>query len=421
MTETVTRRTPRRRSVGNQPQVSWSEVGRRIKALRAERNLAAKVVAGALGLDSPKMTKIESGERKLGPIELGNLAALLNVAPGYILYGPQEPNLTLAARLAEGENLGSLRSRAVDVLRLEEFLGAATEVRAPRSTPEGEAALRDVRETFPAKPRTRDEAARQGRKAAAIVREHLGLGDNPVGDLPELLEMNFAVDVVIAPLGDASGGLCAQSDDRAVFVASSAAERGRVRFTLAHELGHYVFGDPRSIIDEQSGHGEGHELEDRRVDAFAGAFLLPEAAIVRYMTWRGATRENTLVNSATSLRAVADLADKYGLSIHAVAVGLAIRGMTPSANDLLDAVRALPPAQRAGTYSSGMRSDEVRSPERLLDAAVAAAAARRTGTGPLSVLMNRDDRDALYDEYVGTAAVDAASAALLDVAFESGQ
>lgn len=247
-----------------------------------------------------------------------------------------------------------------------------------------------IRQEFSKPPRSRPEAQRQGRQMAEIVREGLRLGADEIGDLADLIEMHFAADVVLSPLGTDTDGLCAHADGRAVIVASSSFDHGHSRFTLAHELGHHLLADPRQVIDEPEVSLADGTLAERRVSAFAAYLLIPADGVAELLSWLSVEQIEFDEMSRRALRAVRTLVRRYGASPAATLYQLADLGYVSAPHSWLDRF----------PIRSAANSPQVRPPRRLLDGAIEAAVARKTGTGPLAVLLERDDEDELFEEYV---------------------
>jgi Zn-dependent peptidase ImmA (M78 family)/DNA-binding XRE family transcriptional regulator len=137
--------------------------------------------------------------------------------------------------------------------------------------------------------------------AAAVTRQALGLApDRPIGPLIRTLERAgvwvLAIPVPL-PQRDACSAWAGGDGATPVIVVAATTAGDRRRFSVAHELGHLVL----HAIPQ----GSTHALE-RQADAFAEAFLLPEAAM------RGA-----LVPPIT-LTTLADRKARWGVSLQAL-------------------------------------------------------------------------------------------------------
>ncbi|MEJ5222443.1 MAG: ImmA/IrrE family metallo-endopeptidase, partial [Tepidiforma sp.] len=95
-----------------------------------------------------------------------------------------------------------------------------------------------------------------------------GLGDEPIASVIGTAEEHGVV-VIGWREGDRFDALSGRAGEAAVIVYNTARSADRVRFTLAHELGHLV-------MDCASG----ADAEERLAHRFAGAFLVPRAAVI---------------------------------------------------------------------------------------------------------------------------------------------
>jgi len=138
-------------------------------------------------------------------------------------------------------------------------------------------------------------------KAAAITRTAFGISPNtPIGKLLITSEKNgifvLALSIVLKKI-DAFSTWAEISTERPVIVISSGRPSDRIRFSVAHELGHLVMH--KTVINRVA------EME-RDADKFAAAFLLPEKAM-RYE-----------VHSPVTLTSIARLKLRWGVSMQAL-------------------------------------------------------------------------------------------------------
>jgi len=135
---------------------------------------------------------------------------------------------------------------------------------------------------------------------AENVRNRLALGNAPIVGLIEILERNGIIVLGSDPIQDTEfDGLSGWLDDhRPLIVVRSNAPTDRLRFSLAHELGHLM------LDCENRPESEREDLVHR----FASAFLVPRAAAIAEL---GSVRRNL------NLAELGLLKRKYGLSIQA--------------------------------------------------------------------------------------------------------
>lgn len=257
-------------------------------------------LAGALGVGPTVMSKIESGRRRLDGFELAVVAETLGTTSRALLgMSTRTSALTAAARLGSGDSVPAL-NRARDLLELD---GVADELGL-----DGRAAPRRL--VSPGR------GAAGAVELARAVLDETGAGADGVADLIRVVERDFGVDVSIEPLGDGPAGVLVQhADEVALVVLNSDNHASRRRFTLAHELGHWLLGDAQPLVVDDDLGGD-TEIE-RRANRFAVELLMPEdgvrhvvdtaadvtSAVVDGLVQFGVSRE-ALLNRLTDLRLV---------------------------------------------------------------------------------------------------------------------
>jgi Zn-dependent peptidase ImmA (M78 family) len=175
-------------------------------------------------------------------------------------------------------------SRLEPYLEIEEILQAASlEWEKPREAP------------FPV-----NEIA-DAELAAVSMREHWGLGSNPIPALGEFLEER-GVKVLVLELPESASGLTCwvrQKNGKRipVIVVNSRDTGERHRFTLAHELGHMVMAAAADLDEEKAAH------------RFAGAFLMPAETIRAEI---GKKRRSISIGELRQLKKL------FGVSIQAI-------------------------------------------------------------------------------------------------------
>jgi hypothetical protein len=269
-----------------------------------------------------------------------------------------------------------------------------------------------VEQAFSVRPRTQAEAQRQGRDLADEARRLLDLGTGPLGDLASLAEPLFGVDVVLAPVGEDISGICAHADGRATVLASSGCVRSDVRFTLAHELAHHLFADPRAVIEETGADLHGTGYEERRASSFAAHFLLPTQGLKSTLAWLEVDKPDIEAMTGRGVIAFGYLLALYGASLPAVAYQLAhLRWLSFErateiahgyrASAVLDAVKHVFP--HGGDWAQA--SNEGRIPGRLYASTLAAAREGKVGMHTVAQLLDREEDDSLFELVMGAADV----------------
>jgi Zn-dependent peptidase ImmA (M78 family) len=334
------------------------------------------------------------------------LPAVFRLRSGTVL---PRPRLAVAGRVratAPESATSGARARAIEILQAEARLGKHIELPPRQLSPGGAAIERLVATSFATTPRTAPEAQRQGRLLAEEVRRNLEFGITEIGDLPALVEMHFAADVALSPLGEGgSDGLCAHGGEAALLVVNTDYPTGRTRFTLAHELGHHLLRDPRDVIEEQLGDMFATSYAERRVNAFAGHLLLPLKAVITTLAWLGCDRDDLAAANARGRVALGYLMLRYGVSLPCALSQIAEAGLLTvrAKTDLADKLRAgelVRAARRLISECPGPEKTtrEQRPPARLAGPALEAARAGYIGMNTVAVVLGRADDDALFDE-----------------------
>jgi hypothetical protein len=148
--------------------------------------------------------------------------------------------------------------------------------------------------------------------SASISHEPVSLRDVVSALNLELVQRTrepFASEAALEPLGDA----------RAI-VLNGSGDSGRRRFTIAHEIGHFVLHPERCRPERGGGVNEAGRMEEREADAFAAELLMPDHLV------REAVREQGLD--------VTRLADRFEVSRKAMQTRLRGLGLTERHSDL---------------------------------------------------------------------------------------
>lgn len=256
-----------------------SSIPERVRDLIAASGLTRHDFAMRIGLDDSKLSKSLSGTRRFSSLDLARIAEECAVTVDWLVTGV-EPPLTVAARTTSGD-----ASTALEVARRYSTLRAdMTGLGFPQPWRPSETALPENR------------WAEQG---TALAREALarvtGVGRSiHESDLAALVEDIFGADVAVAELGAGFDGLASASDDVKLILLATSAVPARQRFTLAHELGHLLAGDDQGVhLDEDVfDRAQGKEPSEKRANAFAAAFLMPEAVLHEAVGTNGLIRES---------------------------------------------------------------------------------------------------------------------------------
>lgn len=252
--------------------------GERVRELREAAGIPLGRLAEAVGLTADKLSKSEHGKRRLSLGELMEISDVLGTTVQRLLGRENTGTLALAARVTavgESSEAREILDRARQLLELDHLLRQLGSNRL-RTVSESGQQVRNYARTIPA-PTTKAQANKAGKDLAGTVRKLLGLGSAPLGNIAELAERHFGIDVECGPYSGNVSGVCVHGDDLALIFATTSKTSGHLRFTLAHELGHHLFGDPREVVIEWDLNSD--SLSERRVNAFAAHLLMPTSEI----------------------------------------------------------------------------------------------------------------------------------------------
>lgn len=400
-------------------------VGERVREARSRARLSGAALGEKVGLARDQISKIENGRRRLNGVEAPAFARALGVTLSWLLGQDETPRMALAHRLSRGANgeeatpdgLPATQTRALTVLEADRILSGIVPVPPARVSAAGRKLMDAAKTELPTNPHDRAHAQREGRELAMKVRRELELGSDEIGDLPALIEANFGVDVVLSPMGTAVDGLCAHSGDQALIIVSTDFTEEHVRFTLAHELGHHIAGDPRDLIAEDNAQMFSADSIERRVNAFAAHLLMPVAGVKQVLADSGVAPAELAAGGFRAQRVLGRLMQRFNVSLVALLVQLEeMRELThDDVNRLrreLQVTRVEPSMTRrrlsrsippVGAPLTESACGVVRPPERLLNAALDAARDRRTGTRILAALLEREDEETLHHEVMAVA------------------
>lgn len=361
-------------------ELTEQHLAQRIERARQRVGLSQAQLAEAVGLSQSAISRIESGARAVSSLELAAIADHLGVSVVALLEArPLAEELHLAARDLPDDLSGAQKAlgRVVDLARFAQLL------RSLEVQWDGRAAPAQV-------PRTRGSAAVQGRGLARWARDWWGLADDPLPNLLSVIEEQAGLPVALEPLNEQVAGLVARLGDTAIALVDSSVALGRQRFTAAHELCHHLCGDGERLRIDRTLLGDA--FEERRANAFAAHFLMPEEAIGRYV--RGREVDD---------RVVADLQYTFGVSLDALLWQLvSLRLIDRARRDELMAVGPRTLAFRHGYRAEWEQAESQRGlrrpPSLMYQGALEAYSRGLIGIDAVADFAGRTDADALRRE-----------------------
>lgn len=252
-------------------------VGVRVRQLRELNALTQGALAELVpGLTQPQLSRIEKGLAEPSE-ELEHLLAIeLNVAPAYLHRAPsieiaaQSPQLRARSRLTETSKRSVIRW--VEVL-LEEF--RRLEVASS-----------------PIHYRLSGHSGSDPRLAALAIRRELGFDTHsPLPYIVLAIERAGVAVLGVPRLEERMDAVCAWESGKPVVAVLSGAPADRVRFSVAHELGHLVLH--RDVSRDAS-------LE-KDADVFAAELLAPADALMEDLPRRPTLSHLTMLKSIWGL------------------------------------------------------------------------------------------------------------------------
>lgn len=347
--------------------VDRAALAERVRAARDRAGLTQVDLAREAGVSQPTLSRVESGERGVSLAEADALATALAVPLDILLYGSAvQERVLVALRAAADVDSAAVVGPAVELLELDERLDAVVDGYRQSAA----ANLVDV-------PSTGTSAAR-GAGLAERLRTALEIGAAPVLDLSELIEDVTGVDVAATPLS--VSGMCVADPKRQtrLLVVNSDEPAERQRFTLAHELGHLLFGDGAHIEGPQPATGD----METRCNEFARNFLVPPAGVSAWLARREPAPE-------VSEETVSLLARYFAVTPEVIKIQLERMRLRGDVAVPSTPVLASRYGWRAEYEAMQVAARRPRPPRRLVRRATEAYAAGRLGVAVLARLEGR--------------------------------
>lgn len=291
-------------------------LGQRLAEARKARDITQGDAAKHLECSRPTLIAIEKGTRPPKAGEIVKLAAFYGrqvnelVRPGSAVSDLQ-PHLRAVAHQMNADDaemlqgITSMQRFAEDYYRLEEI----------RGTP--------LRLNYPPEVQLRATAnvASVAEDVAVHERQRLGLGDQPIEELRDILEMEVGVRIIYDALPSQVAGMFAFSAEYGGVIAVNIkhpAERRRA--TMAHEYGHLLTDRYKPGFDYIQYPGSRKPPNERFAEAFGMALLMPATSVRR--------RFNQTVNDSGDFR-IADLCRmKYHFFVSLEAMTLRLEGLS---------------------------------------------------------------------------------------------
>jgi Zn-dependent peptidase ImmA (M78 family)/transcriptional regulator with XRE-family HTH domain len=282
----------------------------RLRAARESRGLTQAQAASELGVSRPLLIAIEKGTREVSPEEIVRLAEIYGRPVGELLRSAPPPaaiGARFRAALASAPDSGEL-SGAVSQLeqQADDYIDLLRRARteAPGRYP-------------PTRSISHRDPGQAGEDLATEERNRLGIGDGPVRQLREVLEIEVGLRVFLLPLPREVAGLFVYVNELGGCIGVNISHPSERRhWTMAHEYAHYLVARDRAEVTLVSHRRQPPETE-RFADAFAANFLMPRSGLSRRFHELKRSKEDK-VTPATLVQ----LAHAYGVSVQALTLRL---------------------------------------------------------------------------------------------------
>jgi transcriptional regulator with XRE-family HTH domain len=250
-----------------------TRLGKRLAEARSKAGFTQEQAAAHLGLPRTALVQAEAGRRSVSTLELAELAKLYQTPVADFFQedaaSDEDPLVAL------GRVSGELRDHPATAASIRECVALFRE---------GVALEQELgRENVPLPPsyatatRSQGEAAAQGIEAAARERNRLGLGDAPIADMCRLISEQGIWATSIQLTDGFSGLFLNHPSTGLAIVVNKSHGSARKRFSYAHEYAHALFD--RERVATVTVRENASELVERRANAFASAFLMPQSGV----------------------------------------------------------------------------------------------------------------------------------------------
>lgn len=356
-------------------------LGNRLQEARNARGLKQQDVADEMDMSRTTIVAIEKGERRIKPDELIKFAKIygrdvsklldrVTAAQDFVPQFRQNWREDFSETPELEEVSFKLQQFAEDYIKLEQINGI---MRIENPSPQ-----------YNWKGASPEQAAEE---IALAERNRLGIGDGPISNLRERLEMDIGLRIFYFPMPSSISGLFVYNDALGGCIGiNSNHPRDRRNWSLGHECGHYLtnrYQTEITFLQEK----RRKSASERLADAFAENFLMPASGLNRRFT--EIQRSNS--KSKITMAEICHLADLYQVSVQALVIrleklrrfslgtwdSLAEEGFKPRQAQQILGINANPPVE-----------DEL--PRRYVSLAVSAYENGEISEGQLAKLLRTD-------------------------------
>lgn len=257
---------------------------KRLKQLRENYGWTQQKVANKTNLSRSAIAQIEAGKRNISTFEISQFAELYQKPISFFLSASKQEEDDFDAVLFRALPVDSKAKKKVkekinyhinlcsEGFNLRKMLGISGSFELP-SYSQGDLLTSSS---------TIKKALEEGSKVAEQERKRLELGNNPIGNIVELLS-NQNIWVCSTDLPKNISGLFLNNIKFGFIILVNANEGAtRKRFSYAHEYAHALFDRDRPI--QVSSSENQTDLIEKRANAFAAAFLMPAQGVDDFLS-----------------------------------------------------------------------------------------------------------------------------------------
>lgn len=356
-------------------------IGARLQEARRARGRTQQDVAEEMDMARTTVVAIEKGERRLVPDELIKIAGFYGLSVSKLLnrttatqdFVPQF-RYTWRKDFEETPELEKvsfdLQQLAEDYFELEQLNGInRVELPAPQY---------NIKGTSP------EQTAEE---VALTERNRLGIGDGPISNLRQRLEMDLGLRIFYFKMPSTVSGIFVYNDTLGGCIGiNSNHPPDRRNWSLAHECGHYLTSRYQVEITFLQAKRR-QSMNERFADAFAENFLMPASGLNR----RFSEIHRSSSKGGITMVEICHLADLYQVSVQALVIRLEKLKRFPSGT--WDSLVASGFKPRQAQQILGISTDapnEIELPKRYVSLAVSAYEKEEISEGQLAKFLRTD-------------------------------
>jgi Zn-dependent peptidase ImmA (M78 family)/transcriptional regulator with XRE-family HTH domain len=270
---------PGDRREGDPMSTDRATLARRFKEARLNCGLTQDEAAAAVGIPRTAVVNIEAGKRSVSTMELTKFAKAYHRPVTYFFEedaaAVEAADLILARQLPGYEDNKLVKeavARCTDICRIAIELETLLDRRRRTAPPTYD---------LPA-PRRTEEAIEQGIMVAEEERRRLGLGFAAIADVSDLVNTQGIWASGFKLPDEMSGLFLRHSSLRSIIIVNHKHPRARKRFSYAHEYAHAILDRSTNAIVSTDRNAQ--ELVEKRANAFAATFLMPQAGVSWFLS-----------------------------------------------------------------------------------------------------------------------------------------